>query len=340
MSERLTLPDLLKGLAVILMVQVHLTELFIEESFINSQAGKISMFLGAVPAAPMFMVIMGFFLTLTSKPLSHDIKRGVRLIILAFLLNIGLNLHLFLKISFQSWAIDPLPYIFGVDILFLAGLSILLITVLLKIFPNNAMPFAILALFVSALSTVLPVYTGDSYLLRYPLGYIHSHDWWSYFPIIPWLAYPLAGAATGIWYKNYKQSLIRFLKKPLFLVIPLVVVIALRKFGFATSIDLFLYYHHGVRFFIWAIMLLLILIMIIQFFDKAISDRNIIKQYLIWTGKNVTAFYFIQWLIIGNLATKLYKSQTPLLLPVWIIVVLLLTSLGVFFWKKILKISK
>lgn len=45
MSERLTLPDLLKGLAVILMVQVHLTELFIEESFINSQAVKYPCFL-------------------------------------------------------------------------------------------------------------------------------------------------------------------------------------------------------------------------------------------------------------------------------------------------------
>lgn len=334
-SERFTLPDLLKGIAVILMVQVHITELFLEESFFSSQAGKISLFLGGVPAAPLFMTVMGFFIALVQKPLSANLTRAMKLILLGFLLNTGLNLHLFGNILFQGWNIDPYPYLFGVDILFLAGISLMIVGLLLKFFPGNAMPFAVLALIIPALSTKIPVYNGDSLLIRYTLAYLHSYDWWSYFPLIPWLAYPLIGSAAGIWFTRYQTEINKHFNKPLFIIIPLIVVISLWPFGFRISTDLLSFYHHGIRFFVWAIMLLLLLIVIVYFFDKAVSGRNFLKRYLLWTGRNVTAFYVVQWLIIGNLATILYKSQSPLLFPVWLAIVISLTSLIVFAWEKV-----
>ena len=32
--------------------------------------------------------------------------------------------------------------------------------------------------------------------------------------------------------------------------------------------------------------------------------------FLKWLGKNITLFYIIQWLIIGNIATAIYQTQT------------------------------
>jgi hypothetical protein len=29
-----------------------------------------------------------------------------------------------------------------------------------------------------------------------------------------------------------------------------------------------------------------------------------------WLGKNITLFYIIQWLIIGNISTAIYQTQT------------------------------
>jgi len=29
-----------------------------------------------------------------------------------------------------------------------------------------------------------------------------------------------------------------------------------------------------------------------------------------WLGKNITVFYIIQWLIIGNIATAIYQTQS------------------------------
>ena len=66
-KNRLELPDIVRGLAVVFMVQVHLTELFVTQDIYNSAFGKISLFLGGIPAAPVFMVMMGYFLAFVKK---------------------------------------------------------------------------------------------------------------------------------------------------------------------------------------------------------------------------------------------------------------------------------
>ncbi len=71
------------------------------------------------------------------KVLSWNIYRGIKIFILGFLLNIGLNFSLLLKIKFEGWQIDPLEYIFGVDIFYLAGLSII-ISFCIKVYKKRA----------------------------------------------------------------------------------------------------------------------------------------------------------------------------------------------------------
>ena len=54
-------PDILRGAAVILMIQIHITEVFATDSFREGFFGQLSLFLGGVPAAPVFMVLMGWY---------------------------------------------------------------------------------------------------------------------------------------------------------------------------------------------------------------------------------------------------------------------------------------
>jgi uncharacterized membrane protein len=58
--KRLPIPDLLKGLAIILMIQVHITELFLDHAGRESIVGKISLFLGGPFTAMVFMIVMGY----------------------------------------------------------------------------------------------------------------------------------------------------------------------------------------------------------------------------------------------------------------------------------------
>ncbi|MBU2466561.1 MAG: DUF1624 domain-containing protein, partial [Bacteroidetes bacterium] len=79
-SQRLLLPDLLKGIAVVLMIQVHLTELFARPAFFDSVAGKVSLFLGGPAAAPVFMAVMGYFLAWKAVSSKNLFLRGIKLI--------------------------------------------------------------------------------------------------------------------------------------------------------------------------------------------------------------------------------------------------------------------
>ena len=71
--KRLLLPDVLKGFAVFLIVPVHILELFINYPGRESVFGKILLFLGGPFAVPVFMMIMGYFISKSKKSVNFRI---------------------------------------------------------------------------------------------------------------------------------------------------------------------------------------------------------------------------------------------------------------------------
>jgi uncharacterized membrane protein len=55
-------------------------------------------------------------------------------------------------------------------------------------------------------------------------------------------------------------------------------------------------------------------------------------------GRNITAFYVIQWLIIGNLATLMFQTQRIGTFPFWVGSIFLVTVWLTFLYEKLLKI--
>ena len=339
-NPRFLLPDVLKGLAVLCMVQVHITELFATESFYLSFPGKVSLFLGGVPAAPLFMVLMGFFVGFRQMNIRSLMVRGLKLIAGGFLLNFGINFHLFYRIFSGKTDLDPLPYLFGVDILFLAGLSLIVLAIMKWIFRGQFIYSIILAIAIGALSLFLPVHHGDSLVLKYLLPYLHSDAWWSYFPVIPWLAYPLVGLAAGIALKKYPWNIKSWAINPNIFLIILLLVLLFSGYGFRVSTNLTVYYHHGPVFFAWATAFLLLLALSTHYYLNAIQRQYIIINFIAWIGKHVTAFYVFQWLIIGNLATAIFKTQPVFSLPFWFIGITVATALLVKAWEERRRIGK
>ena len=138
--DRSVVADLLKGFAVLFMVQVHLTEQFSTPAFYESVWGRISLFLGGTPAAPVFMMVMGFFLQQTRRNPGQGLIRGCLLLGGGLLLNAGLNFHALTAIATDRIDLNPLQLLLGVDILFLAGLSVIIISVMKYFFPRNPFP--------------------------------------------------------------------------------------------------------------------------------------------------------------------------------------------------------
>lgn len=327
MVARAQTADLLKGIAVLLMMQVHIIELFASNSIFYSNIGKILLFLGGPPVAPVFMVIFGYFV-MTSKSSSRQlIIRGVKFIALGFFLNIALNLNLIISVAKGLYQVDLLPYIFGVDILQFAGISILFIVVFKKALEESFV-FVIGGIIISSLlGRLLLDYVPDNVLLKYISALFYGSCNWSYFPLFPWLSYPLSGIA---FYRISQRYGFRAMCTEKSRILPAVLYILFFIFtaGYAVfiSADLPLYYHHDIVFFIWVILFLLFYSFFINELNNAFSGAFLFK-YLKWLGRNVTLIYIVQWVIIGNIATEIYKTiSVPLYLLFCFLAIVFISS--------------
>jgi uncharacterized membrane protein len=314
--KRFPLPDLLKGFAVFLIVPVHILELFIDYPGRESIFGKTLLFLGGPIAVPVFMIVMGYFLAKNQKPFSVNFFRGIKIFAVGFLLNIGLNFHLLLKIKFAGWQFNPLEYIFGVDIFYFAGLAIIFLSVLKQLKPGREWIALLLILAIAAATS----FVNQKLMVperNYVYPFIGGNWSWSYFPLFPWLAYPLAGFA----FFYFEEKVIAFFKSQkvvsgIFLAIIFAIVLYFSKTGFETTINLPAYYHHTFWFSMWAFGIVILWSVLWQFLLNKFSKTHA-GNFFMWLGKNITVLYIIQWLIIGNIATAIYQTKPLSSFPLW-----------------------
>lgn len=306
--KRLPLPDLLKGFAVFLIVPVHVLETFIDYPGRETVFGKVLLFMGGPVAVPVFMMVMGYFMAKNRKTLQQNLWRGIKVFGVGFLLNIGLNFHLLLKIRFSAWQINPLEYIWGVDILYFAGLSLIFLSLLKKIRSGKEWIALALILFVTgATSTANSVFLSTE--RNYWMPFVAGSYSWSYFPLFPWLAYPLAGFSFFYFEEKIRAFLLKKIQiqRMLTVVIAALVLMA-AKWGYENTIYLPAYYHHTFLFSLWVFGVVILWALLMQLVIKKIP-QNWVVQFLQWLGTNITVFYIIQWLIIGNIATAIYQTK-------------------------------
>jgi hypothetical protein len=307
--KRFPLPDLLKGFAVFLIIPVHILETFIDFPGRESVFGKTLLFLGGPIAVPVFMMVMGYFLAKNQNPFTNNFFRGIKIFLAGLLLNIGLNFHLLLKIQFTGWQFNPLEYIFGVDIFYFAGLAIILLSVLKTLKSGREWIALLLVLAV----TVATSFVNQKLMVperNYIFPFIGGTWSWSYFPLFPWLAYPLAGFA----FFYFEERLLAFINQRktisgIFFTVIFVLVLYFGKQGFTITTDLPSYYHHTFWFSVWAFGIVILWSVLWRFLLNRFP-KTYAGDFFMWLGKNITSFYIIQWLIIGNIATGIYQTQS------------------------------
>jgi len=331
--RRESAPDLMKGIAVILMIQVHLMELFATVDIQQSALGKISLFLGGPPAAPVFMAIMGYFVARSQQSSWQKMALGVKLLVWGLLLNLGLNAHLLIRIISGDFDLNPWTYVFGVDILFLAGFSVIILTLAKRLFKNKWYLWFLLMLIFGFLNIFLPVYAGDIAWLKYVQAFFWGFYHWAYFSLFPWAAYPVAGYLFYLIANRFSLTTIHPRWRLLLAGLMLALLLIFFNYGFNVASNLSVYYHHQGWFMMWTLLFLLLMLMAVSSLPEKLMSSHPFR-YLQWVGKNVTAFYVFQWLIIGNIATALFQSQQWTGLMFWFGIVVLSSSLLVFTWQK------
>lgn len=308
-NKRIYYLDIARGFAIFGMFAQHCMVVHeVSRGEGDSLLANLFVLLGTAPAAPVFMLLMGVFLIKSKASTRQNIWRGIKLLIL------GLTLNLFrftipLLIAVLLYGSDnlnlaegetPLALLFSVDILQLAGLSLIFCTVLKQIAgQRNTIPLLILIVLLAS-----PFLWG-----RFGGNPLSDLFWGNtntvYFPFFPWIIYPLLGMYLSRHLLSDEMLKIN-LKK-------------MGRYGFGFSIlgslSLLLsafgilafdvisprgdYYRSGASIHLLMIGFVLSWFSVCYWFEQTLGIENRIIKVLIFWSKNVTAIYFVQWVLFG-----------------------------------------
>lgn len=334
---RIAAIDIARGYTVLIMPMVHVFVVFGNADTHYSMPGRILSFFAEETGAPLFMFLMGLSAGLNRKTSpSVFCKRGLELMLLAFLLN-------FFKFVFP-FLLGILPVCLLVDL----GISTAETAVIGLLLIGDILHLASLSFFVFSISSLLGRYQWviEIFVLL-ALLICASHGWpirntvgiaaWiggelpkAYFPLIPWLFYPLAGKLVSF-------VLLTFARPFWMYGLAGVVLLYISSFHFLPHADLYHYYKPGVAGLLYYTGCSLIWLLVCNCFSNVKLFHGL-KENLRFLSRHITMVYFIQWLlIIWSVGLIGYRQQ-----GLWstLFIALLITTVTVLltgFFKKVFK---
>lgn len=216
-GKRIEFIDLLRGGAVLVMIETHMMNATIDPALRSSAAfGWITFINGLV--APAFTFASGLAYAVATrrkindylafgKPLFLSIRRLLFVIMIGYLLHIPkFNFHQLLhETTEESW-----QAFFQADVLQCIGVSLLIIQALLLLLRTERRLYTVLLVLSVAIAFLSPIVWAIDWRRFLPLpiaGYMNGLHFPSFpgFPLFPWSAFILAGAVVGYYYIEAKQ---------------------------------------------------------------------------------------------------------------------------------------
>ncbi|MBB6463625.1 heparan-alpha-glucosaminide N-acetyltransferase domain-containing protein [Flammeovirga kamogawensis] len=305
-STRYTTLDVLRGSSVLFLIPLHCMMMYATaETWKNSILGELMLI--AERGTPVFLIVMGFSFVFSKRQSAKAVlKRGFKILGVGYLLNtlkfvvpiltgiLPANLIEAHGLA-QSTSLSNMLHFFLLgDILQLAGVSLLIMGILTPLLHNK---YAVLlfGLIIIGTAKLVSGFNVNVIGIDYLLDLLWSNKYNVYFPIFPWMSFILMGRFLGMLYKEHKASSKKYNQ--------LVLFYALGIIGFGMLLCVIDYtYHFGDYYHLGPGGTLLLLgvnmlfLSIVPLFVKFIPQQ--INQLLLFTSKNVTSFYIIQWVII------------------------------------------
>jgi uncharacterized membrane protein len=205
--QRLAFIDLLRGVAVLAMVETHVTNAFLR---VNLRDGgwfnSIDFVNGLV--APSFLFIAGYAFVMTAcrrwdgvlgfkSPFWKQLLRILQIWIIAYWLHMP---HMSLRRLLSGLRLDQPHLFWRVDVLHLIALSLLFLLLLLVVTRRKWLFGSLLVLTGTFFIFVNPALSSIDFLsvMPAPLAAYFNYRLRSLFPIFPWAAFVLAGALASL----------------------------------------------------------------------------------------------------------------------------------------------
>ncbi len=214
-STRFIYIDLLRGWALIIMIEVHIFNAFLLQILKNTAWFNLLTFINGL-VAPAFLFVSGFAFIISSERRIDELRKfgkyfrdKLRRIGLIFLA--GYSLHLpffsFSKIIDKSTREQLIPW-FNVDILQCIAIGLFLLLVLRIFIKKDRLFYGIiisLTVLISFISPVIWHIDFANYIPVFFADYLNQLNG-SFFPLFPWLFFLLAGAVFSRFYIDARNA--------------------------------------------------------------------------------------------------------------------------------------
>ena len=341
--------DIARGLSVLFMVLIHVQEYFLNHNTAQPQLESFVDFLGGIPAAPVFMFLMGVGWVYSRRSTPKVLlRRGLGLLGTGYLLSImrGVlpNLLHFTVSGSPYYLAQGIQQLVFVDILQFSGLAMMAFALIKRI---NLGPkaVALMAVGLAVINGILAYYyeviafeevlvpLGYTYasiasglgqlILEHILGLFVGYNGLTFFPFLTWMIYPLLGYLFG-------YGLVRVSNQARFYTINGFIGMVI-FFGTTYVLDYILewenllysasgYYHHQGLENMIASGFVLFFIGVCYWMTKVLPQW--IKKPIMRWSTNVTDIYFIHWVIIGWLTV--FINYGTLTTPYYLVLVLMI----------------
>lgn len=304
-KKRLFELDIAKGLAISFMIFDHVLEEFASTQLEDSFLAEIIYFLATIPAAPVFMFLMGVGFAFSRYGNDHPyyFKRGLVIFGVAYLLNImrGTLPYVMEYICWGEFDLSTLiESTFEIDILQFAGLTMICWGIIIRLKLNNNV-FALVSLLVlmGILNLVLLDIKTENVTLTCISGLFWGSSELSFFPFLSWIFYPIAGVIFAISIKN-QVCFAHFYSRQLFLIglfFAAANIIYYKMDIEYLSLDDIEYYHHNILHNIMYIFMIIIWISLLYFAAKVLPTfiKNIFQRW----SKNIAFIYLIHLILVA-----------------------------------------
>jgi len=214
-NKRIESVDLLKGWAVIVMIETHLVNATVTQGIAESGLFQwLKFFNGLV--APSFLFASGLAYAVTTrrkvndylafgKPLSRQLGRILVILLVGYLLHLPkFSLARMLEgVTEAEWLV-----FLQVDILQCIAVSLLLMQMLLLMVRSERRMYALLAVLTPIMLVVTPSFWGEGVAGRLPAplaAYVNGLHF-SLFPLFPWSVFLFSGALTGYLFSTMRKT--------------------------------------------------------------------------------------------------------------------------------------
>lgn len=302
--ERVRAFDLAAALAVFFMILVHVLWHWGAPHTWTTPIGEAISYAAGPTAAPVFTFLMG--VSLGAAPPSHVrrlISRGLWLVTLGYVLNglrgvipaaLGLSTGVITEAQVEPYTLWWLAT--TVDLHHVVGLSMVIIA-LLRTRSRPDWTWLVLGGVLVAAAPWLRTITVGTPLLDAPLTPILGSAPNVYYAVVPWLAYPLAGAVLGGIVARATDRQAVFRRGAVLGIVLLVIgagLIAIQRPGF----DVFTYWRQPISFVVAIFGIILVWLALCDIATRVRwIDRHVRFAYG-WSDR-VIAIYFTHWVIVG-----------------------------------------